>query len=66
MGEGSEPVCQEPPEPTTEHKRELQQPHTENVPEPEARNEQESQELRRSKRARRPAISKEIYKVYNT
>jgi hypothetical protein len=36
------------------------------VPEPEARNEQESEELRRSKRARRPTISKEIYKVYNT
>ena len=33
-------------------------------PEPEARNEQESDELRRSKRERRPAIFKEIYKVY--
>jgi hypothetical protein len=36
------------------------------VLEPEAQNEQESEEFRRSKRARRPAISKEIYKVYNT
>jgi hypothetical protein len=65
MGEGSEPIYQEPPESTDEHERESQQPHTENVPEPEARNEQESEELKRSKRARRPAISKEIYKVYN-
>jgi hypothetical protein len=66
MGEGSEPVRQEPPEPTAEHKREPQQPHIENVPEPEARNEQESEELTRSKIVRRPAISKEISKVYNT
>jgi hypothetical protein len=66
MGEGSEPVRQEPPEPTAEHKRDPQQPHTENVLEPEARNEQESEELRRSKRVRRPAISKDIYKVSNT
>ena len=58
MGEGSEPVRQEPSEPTAEHEREPEQPHTENVPEPEARNEQESEELRRSTRARRPAISK--------
>jgi hypothetical protein len=66
MGEGSEPIRQKPPEPTAEHEREPQQPHIENVPEPEAQNEQESEELRRSKRVRRPAISKEIYKVYNT
>jgi hypothetical protein len=39
MGEGSEPVCQEPLEPTTEHEREPQQPHIENVLEPEAQNE---------------------------
>jgi hypothetical protein len=66
MGEALEPVRHEPPEPTAEHEREPQQPHTKNVPEPEARNEQESKELRRSKRVRRPAISKEIYKIYNT
>jgi hypothetical protein len=66
MGEGSEPIRQKPPEPTTEHEREPQQPHIENVPELEAQNEQESEELRRSKRVRRPAISKDIYKVYNT
>ena len=66
MGEGSGPVHQEPPEPNAEHEREPQQPHIENVPEVEARNETETEELRRSKRARRPAIYKEIYKVYNT
>jgi hypothetical protein len=66
MGEGSEPIHQEPPEPTAEHEREPpQQPHIENVPEPEARNEQDFEELRRSKRVRRIAISKEIYKLYN-
>jgi hypothetical protein len=31
MGVGSEPVRQEPPKPTAEHKREPQHPHTENV-----------------------------------
>jgi hypothetical protein len=66
MGEGLEPVRQEPPEPTAEHEREPQQPHTQNMPEPEVRNEKESEELIMSKRARRPAICKEIYKVYNT
>jgi hypothetical protein len=66
MGEGLEPICQEPPKPTAEHEREPQQTHIENMPEPEARNEKESGELRRSKRARRPAICKEIYKFYNT
>src|SRR3954469_15746239 len=48
MGKSSEPIHQEPPEPTVEHETEPEQPHTINVPEPEARNEQESDELKRS------------------
>ena len=57
MGEGSEPIRQEPPEPVVEHEREPQQPPVEDVPENEA--------LRRSKRVKKSAISTD-FKVYNT
>ena len=65
MGEDLEPVRQEPTEPVVEHERERQQPPTEDVPEVEAQNVPENEALRRSKRAKRSAISSD-YKVYNT
>jgi hypothetical protein len=49
MGEDPEPVRQEPTEPVVEHKKELQQPPLEDVPEVEAQNVPENEALRRSK-----------------
>uniref|UniRef100_A0A8R7UUE6 Reverse transcriptase Ty1/copia-type domain-containing protein n=1 Tax=Triticum urartu TaxID=4572 RepID=A0A8R7UUE6_TRIUA len=51
--------------PVVEHEREVQQQISEEVPEVEAQNVPENEPLRRSKRARRSAISSD-YRVYNT
>ena len=65
MSENSEPVRQEPNEPFVEHEREQQQPPPEAQPRVEEQNAPENEALRRSKRARKSAISTD-YKVYNT
>jgi len=61
----SEPVRQEPTRPVVEHERERRQPHLEEESHVETHDAPENETLRRSKRARKSAISSD-YKVYNT
>ena len=61
----SEPVRQEPTQPVVEHERERRQPHLEEESHVETHDVPENETLRRSKRARKSAISSD-YRVYNT